>query len=180
MIEKINDFTKTIICTTMMVMLIKMIVPDGKNKKYILFVCGLITTLVILEPLLSFMNINVDEVLAKNEAQYEEVKVDDSMYKEAVKDSFENAMMSDVINRLKENGYNVSDVRVEYDDTYKPTKIYLNLESEEGYVQPVKIEVSSNKVNKNVSEVTKNKIKEIIKENYGIKKDNIFIEGSSK
>lgn len=178
MINNINNFTVTIICTVMMSMLIKMIIPDGKNKKYLLFVCGLITTLVIFEPLLRFMNIDVNEVLAKNELEYKELKVDDSLYKEAINDSYEKTLINDVINRLKENGYNVNNVKIEFDDTYKPNKIYLDLEGEDGYIQPVKIEVSKNRTNKNISELTKNKIKEIIKENYGIQKDSIFIERS--
>lgn len=180
MVENLNTFTVTIICTVMMMMLIKMIIPEGKNKKYILFICGLITTLVLLEPMLSFLNIDINEVLAKNEFEYQEYKADDSLYQEAVRASYEEAMINDVISRLKENGYNVSHVRIEYDEvTYKPMKIYLKLEDEEGFVQPIKIEVSNNQKNATISEVTKSKIQKMIEANYGISKSNILIERSS-
>lgn len=180
MIDSLNHFTTTLICTVMMAMLIKMIIPDGKNKKYILFVCGIITSLVLLEPLLSFMNLDINEVLAKNEEQYEEYKVDENLYKETVQDSYDKKMITDVINRLKENGYNVDNVKIEYDSFYRPIKMYLDLEDGEGYVQPVKIEVAQNSTSSNISEMTKSKIQEIIKSNYGIEKNNILIGRSSK
>ncbi|MBQ9314615.1 MAG: stage III sporulation protein AF [Clostridia bacterium] len=181
MVEKISNFTMTMICTIMMIVIIKMIIPEGKHKKYILFVCSMITTLVMIEPLLSFLNLDINEVLAKNEVKYEEYQIDESLYQNAIKDSYEKSLIQDVINRLKENGYNVSDLKVEYDKvSYKPTKIYLRLEDEDGYVQPVKIEVSKNESSSIIDEITKSRIQEILKNNYGIDKNSILIERSSK
>lgn len=181
MLENIKNFTTTILFAVMTMIVIKMIVPDGKNKKYILFVCGLITTIVLMEPILKFMKLDINEVLAKNQVEYDEYKADESLYQNAIKESYEKTLINDVISRLKENGYNVGNVRIEYDKTsYKPSKMYLDLEDEEGYVQPVKIEVSNQSIPSQVNEVTKSKIQEIIKLNYGIEKNNIFIERSNQ
>lgn len=179
MVENISNYTTTIICTIMMTVIIKMIVPNGKNKKYVLFICGMITTITILEPLIKIMNLDINEVLAKNEMKYEEYKADDSLYKNTINESYENVLIEDITNRLKENGYSISNVRVEYSDDYMINKIYLNLEDEDGYVQPVKIEVSNNQSDSRVSDITKNKIQNILKENYGVEKDNIIIERSN-
>lgn len=179
MVQSISNYTTTIICTIMMTIIIKMIAPSGKNKKYILFICSLITTIVILEPLIKIFNVDINEVLANNEMKFEEYKADDSLYQNAIKNSYESVLIDDIINRLKENGYTVSNVRVEYDIDYRPTKIYLNLEDNEGYIQPVKIEVSSNQSDSHINSITKNKIKNILKENYGVKEDNIIIERSN-
>jgi len=179
MIAEITNFTMKMVCTIMVIIIIKMIVPDGKNKKYILFVCGMVSTLIVLEPLLNFLNFDINEVLAHNEVQYEEFKTDDELYQNAIQSSYEKSLTQDVINRLKENGYSVSNVKIEYDNhSYQPKKIYLNLEDQEGYVQPIKIEVSNNTTNSNISEIVQNNIKEIIKSNYGIEKNNILIERS--
>lgn len=144
MVQSISDFCMTIICTIMMVIILEMIMPEGKSKKYVNFVCGIVVTLVLIEPLTNFMDINVDEVLANVTSDYEKVKYDASAYENSVKKSYEQTLINDVIIRLKENGYNVTNVKVEYDEeTLKPIKMYMDLECEDGYIQPVKIEVST-------------------------------------
>ena len=181
MLDFLSNYTTTIICTIIMIIIIKMIIPDGKNRKYILFICGLVLTLVLFEPILGLMKLDINQVFAQNEYEYQEYKTDDSLYKNALMESYEKALIQDITNRLEENGYKVSNVRVEYnEDTFKPTKIYLNLEDSEGYIQPVKIEVISNNSDLKVDEFTKSKIKEIIKSNYGTDKNNIFIERSNQ
>ena len=128
----------------MMVIILEMIMREGKSKKYVNFVCGIVVTLVLIEPLTNFMDINVDEVLANVTSDYEEVKYDESAYENSVKKSYEQTLINDVIIRLKENGYNVTNVKVEYDEeTLKPIKMYMDLEGEDGYIQPVKIEIST-------------------------------------
>ena len=176
MIENLSNFCISIICTIMMIVILEMIIPDGKNKKYITFICGIVVTLVLIEPIIDLLDINIDEVLANSEYEYKEYKYDENLYNESLKKSYEEILINDIVSRLKQNGYNASNIRIEYDDiTLEPQKIHLDLESETGYVQPVKIEVSK-KSNSNINENTKNKIKNIINECYGIKKENIFIE----
>ena len=176
MINNLSNFCISIICTIMMIIILEMIIPEGKSKKYITFICGIVVTIVLLNPILNLLNINIDEVLALNEIEYEEYKYDENLYNESLKKSYEKFLIDDIVNRLKENGYEVNNVKVKYDDTtFEPVELRMNLESDNGYVQPIKIEVS--KANSNsISEVTKNKIKNIIKENYGIEKDNIYID----
>ena len=179
MINNLSNFCISIICASVFIIIIKMIIPDNKNRKYILFVCSLVMLTILLEPILNIWNFDMDEVLAKNEEHYKEIAVDDSFYENAIKSTYEKNLIQDIINRLKENGYEVSNVKVEYDTSFKPTKIYLNLGTDDGYVQMVKVEVSKNNSSSIVSSQTKNNIVRILNSNYGIEKNNIFIERSN-
>lgn len=175
MVDSISVFCKSIICTVIFITIISMIVPDGKSKKYINLILGVVVTITLINPILNFMNIDISEVLALEENNFKECQYDESLYSNILKEKYNDTLVNDIISRLKENGYSVSNINVEYDDNMYPQKLYMNIESEDGYIQPVKIEVSHTNTT-TVSELTKNKIKNIIYSNYGISKDNIFIE----
>lgn len=144
MVDNISNFCLSIICAIMMIIILEMIMPEGKSKKYVTFVFQIVITMILLEPITNLFDINIDEVLAKVTSEYEEVKYDENLYNDSVKKSYEQTLINDIVNRLNENGYSVDNVTVEYDDeTLKPIKIYMDLIGESGFVQPVKIEVSS-------------------------------------
>lgn len=179
MLESISNFCSSIICTVMMIIILEMILPEGKNKKYVTFVCGIVVTIILVEPIISLLNIDIDEVFTNVNADYEEIKINENLYEESVRKTYEQNLIYDITNRLKENGYDVSNIKVEYDEqTLKPIRIYMDLESNDGYIQPVKIEVSTIKINQDIhreNELSKKKIKNIIHENYDIKKENIIV-----
>ena len=136
---------------------------------------GIVVTIVLIEPILNLLNINIDEVFALNDAEYKEYEYDENLYENTLKNSYEEILKNDVIERLKSEGYNISNVEIKYnDETLEPEEIHLKLEYEDGYVQPIKIEVS-NSESSVVNTFTKNKIKNIINEIYGVKKENIYI-----
>ena len=136
---------------------------------------GIVVTIVLIEPILNLLNINIDEVFALNDAEYKEYEYDENLYENTLKNSYEEILKNDVIERLKSEGYKISNVEIKYnDETLEPEEIHLKLEYEDGYVQPIKIEVS-NSESSVVNTFTKNKIKNIINEIYGVKKENIYI-----
>lgn len=175
MLETISNFASNIICVVMMSLLLKMIIPDGKNKKYISFICGAIITITLIEPILSLLTIDIEEVFEENVAEYKEYKIEENLYEDNIKKNYEKKLVEDITNRLNENGYNVSNVKVEYDDvTFSPTRVYMNLENKsDSYVQPIKIEISKNVNSSNDFEISK--IKNIINNAYGIDNENIYI-----
>lgn len=175
MIETISNFAINIICVVMMSVLLQMIIPDSKNKKYINFVCGTIVTICLIEPILSLLTINIEEVFEENVAEYKEYKIEENLYEDTIKKNYEKNLTEDIINRLSENGYNASNVKVEYDEvTFEPKRIYMDLENKsDSYVQPVKIEISKNTNSSNNLEISK--VKNIINNAYGIDNENIFI-----
>lgn len=175
MLETISEFAINIICTVMLTVILQMIIPDGKNKKYINFICGTIVTIALIEPILSLLTIDIEEVFEGNLAEYEEYKIDENLYDDVIKKKYEKNLVNDMTKRLEENGYNVSNVKIEYDEiTFKPIRAYMDLESQtDSYVQPIKIEISKNVNDKNGLDIRK--IKNIITESYGINSENIFI-----
>ena len=152
--------------------------PDGKSKKYISFVCKVVITIALINPILNFINIDIDEKLELTDSNYNQYRVENNTYEKSVREMYEKNLVNDITSRLEENGYVVSNVRVEYDEeTFKPTKMYMSLETNDGYVQEVKVDVFAEKTNeKYVDAFTQNKIKEILYDNYGVAKANIFIE----
>ena len=174
MVENISNFSSGIICTVIMTVIIGMILPEGKSKKYILFISGVVVTISMINPILDLFKIDINETLVSVEDEYKNYKYDESKYINSIQQTYNENLVNDIINRLKTNGYSVSNIDVEYDSNLNPEKVYLDLETEDGFVQPVKIEVSQSNKGK-VSELTKNKIKNIINQNYGVNKDNIFI-----
>lgn len=175
MIETISEFAINIICTVMLTVILQMIIPDGKNKKYINFICGTIVTITLIEPILSLLTIDIEEVFEGNLAEYEEYKIDENLYDDVIRKNYEKNLVNDMTKRLEENGYNVSNIKIEYDDiTYKPIRAYMDLENQtDSYVQPIKIEISKNMNDINGLDIRK--IKNIITESYGINSENIFI-----
>lgn len=175
MVDSISNFCVSIICTIMVIIIIEMIMPDGKNKKYVMFVCGLVVTLSLIEPIINLLKMDLEEVFSENLTEYSEYKVDKSLYDDTLKKSYEKVLVDDIVNRLKENGYDVSAVKIEYDETtFEPIRIYMNLEGEAGFVQPVKIEVGKGQSDRK-NDVSKMKIRNIVSEDYGVTKDNVII-----
>lgn len=178
MISNISSFCTTIIFTTLTIIILEMVMPDGKSKKYISFVCKVVITIALINPILNFINIDIDEKLELTDSNYNQYRVENNTYEKSVREMYEKNLVNDITSRLEENGYVVSNVRVEYDEeTFKPTKMYMSLETNDGYVQEVKVDVFAEKTNeKYVDAFTQNKIKEILYDNYGVAKANIFIE----
>ncbi len=178
MISNISSFCTTIIFTTLTIIILEMVMPDGKSKKYISFVCKVVITIALINPILNFINIDIDEKLELTDSNYNQYRVENNTYEKNVREMYEKNLVNDITSRLEENGYVVSNVRVEYDEeTFKPTKMYMSLETDDGYVQEVKVDVFAEKTNeKYVDAFTQNKIKEILYDNYGVAKANIFIE----
>lgn len=176
MLDRLSNFASIIVGTCIFVILLQMIIPDNKSKKYISFVLGIIVTYTLISPILNIANIDINEVLDSAMEDYHIVKYDDNLYEKSFNKSYEQILIDDIVNRLKDNGYKVSNVEVEYDEiTYSLSKIYMNLETSDGYVQKVKVEVSnSDSSNQNI--VAVNDIKNILSSVYGINKENIYID----
>lgn len=157
-----------------------MILPDNKNKKYVSFVCGLIVTIIMLNPIINLLNIDIDisKLLSENK-----VALANSEYSSMLKarqdavitDTYKEKLKLDIVERLEEEGYKVSNIELYIDgETYEPTKIEMNIESYDGEINPIVIDVS-NKSSDKVSEMDKQKIKNKLNSIYLIDKENINI-----
>lgn len=178
MISNVSTFCTTIICTVLTIIILEMIMPDGKSKKYVSFVCKVVITITLINPILNFMDVDISEKLELTDDNYNKYRIENNTYEKSVRETYEKNLIGDITSRLEENGYIVSNVKVEYDEeTLKPTKMYMTLETNDGYVQEVKVDVfAENAKGKVTNVIAQNKIKEILYDNYGVFKENIYIE----
>ena len=175
--EFLNNYTIKILCLSVFIGLIQMILPKGKLKQNVLFTSMIVITIVILEPLVKFLNndIDISKIYATNNEEYQKVSMEldyEEYYNEKVKNTYEESLRNDMVRRLEDAGYKINSIKCEVDeDTLEPKSLRLEIETEDGVVQPIRIEVSSNSENnkKEVALVDKLKIQKIAYENYGIK-----------
>ena len=171
-IESLTNYTYLLIITVFITNIIQMVSPDGKMKKYILFISSLIVTIILLEPILKFINkdLNMENIFSTNLEEYKlsfeenETNLDSeilSTYKENIK--------TDIIKRLEDLDYTVHSVSCEYDElTLEPKYIRLEISSYDGEIRPVKIEISN--INSNeITQIEKWKIETLLKDTYGFK-----------
>lgn len=178
MLSNITNFCTTIIFTTLTIIILEMVMPEGKSKKYVSFVCKVVITIALINPILSFMNVDIGEKLELTDSNYNQYRFENNTYEKSVRETYEKNLVNDITSRLEESGYIVCNVQVEYnEETFKPTKIYMSLETNDGYIQEVKVDVFAEKSKGRLTDViSQNKIKEILHDNYGIAKENIYIE----
>lgn len=186
MIESLSNYAYSIICSSFLLNIIQMILPEGENRKYIMFVCSVIVTIILINPIINFLNkdIDVSNILIKNEEIYAEVQEENyrKYYSNEIINTYKKNIEEGVAKRLEEAGYKVHQIECEYDEvTMEPKYLKLTIESDNGRVQPVRIEVSSSNsvINEKLSPFEEMKIKNMLKEIYGIEKVDINLSANS-
>lgn len=182
----LNDYTTKILFLSVFIGLIQMILPKGKLKQNVLFTSMIVITIVVIEPLVNFLNKDIDikKIYAQNKEAYKTISMEidyDKYYSEKVKNTYEESLRNDMVKRLEDAGYKINSIKCEVDEeTLEPKSLRLEIETEDGVVQPVRIEVSNNSISnkKEVALVDKLKIQKIAYDNYGIKNENVIIEQS--
>lgn len=180
MIKELSNFAMTIVLISILITIINMILPEGKNKKYVTFISGLIITIIMINPIISLLNIDIDigEVFNQNNtimANSEYKQKLEAKQKELISETYESNLKLDIISRLEEDGYKIKDISVEIDDkSYELNKINLNVEFYDGDIEPIVIDVSKN-YSDSVSEYDKQKIKDKLNSIYMVDKNMINI-----
>lgn len=181
MIEFLEGYTNKILCLSIFIGIIQMILPKGKLKQNVIFTCLIVVTIVIVEPFISIFNkeIDISKLYNENQEEYKisEQKFDyETYYSLKLKNTYEENLRNDIVKRLNEAGYIVNKIECECDsETLEPKSLRLEIETEDGYVQPVKIEVSNNFAKNEINFIDKTKIEKLAYENYGIKSENVVI-----
>ena len=74
MLSNISNFCTTIIFTTLTIIILEMVMPEGKSKKYVSFVCKVVITIALINPILSFMNVDIGEKLELTDNNYNQYR----------------------------------------------------------------------------------------------------------
>ena len=195
MISWFNEWAQGIILAVIIVTILEMIVPEGKNKKYIKIVMGVYITFTIISPIISKVvgsNFEIDiskyeELLEGNTFQVNSIE---SVNNKNIENLYLNTIKTDIENEMNKAGYSSEKIDITAD---------INIENEEAEIYKIDIEVTKNvdesdvkKVNKiqignesedenmeenNLSVKEMRRLKEILSEKYEIEEDKIYING---
>ena len=175
-----NQFAMSLVSSIVAITLIEMILPSNKIKKYVVFVSSIVLVIVVINPITSILNKNIDieSVLKDNETFILKSEYKNKMQyakEKDMQDTYNVFLKDDIISRMKENGYLVRNVSVKVDDkTYEVTEMELEIEHDDGSIQNVVIDVSVSE-NGETENVEVSKIKDLLCETYGVEKSNIII-----
>lgn len=196
MISWFNSWAQGIILAVIIVTILEMIVPEGRNKKYIKIVMGVYITFTIISPIITKVTGNNFELdVSKYEDLFNSNSVQGvneitSLNNQSIENLYLNTIKTDIKTELDKEGYESKKINITAD---------INVENEEAKIYKIDIEVTKKpneeeikKVNKveigksteesNVEEVTLsagevNKLKEVLAEKYEIEKEKIHING---
>ncbi len=182
MISGGSHFTAKILCITVFVGIIQMILPKGKLKQHVLFLGMMIVTLQVLEPILSLLHHDYDfsKVYQEQKEAYEiesQKQEWEWYYHQMLIETFENNLEEDIVSRLQKAGYRVNSIQCVIDEvTMEPTELRMEIETEDGFIQPVKIEVM-NHGEEDLTQRERYRIKQLLSSEYGIPVENIWMNG---
>lgn len=186
MISAISKWSQSIIIAIVMCSIITMILPEGKNKKYIKMIIGVYILFTILTPVLgkkvdlSKYDLNqyipsMAEVESQNNT---------TQYNDNVKQLFISKVKNNITAELKAKGYEAETINIQTDNECNINKIEISqikeYSKESKEINQVKIEINQNtekeeKV-KGIATSDKLTIIEHLSETYKIDKSKIIIE----
>ncbi len=180
MVNFINSWAQGIVIAVIISTIIEMILPNGNIKKYVRTVIGTYIVFVIVSPIIT--KITGKEIKLETykmpELQQSNISIDTNSY---IENTYINNIKEGIIENIKQKGYKVEKLEISIDKTEEKygeiTGIDLKIskeKNEENKIQPIEINVSEkNETDEKISEEEIEKLKTILKENYGT--DNITI-----
>lgn len=157
MIKFINSWAQGIILAVIIATIIEIIIPEGKNKKYVKTVIGLYILFTIIYPLITKISnnkLNFDSIIAKTskEVSMYDSKVANSIETNTyIENTYKNNLKEKIKGEIEEKGYTVLDFN-----------IYIEIQNEEAYGQINYIVLKLQKANKEQNTIKEvNKIEEI-------------------
>lgn len=173
----LNQFASSLTACIIVITMIEMILPNGKNKKYVTLVSSMLLIIIMLRPIVALFHHDFDlENILQTEqnaiASEEYAKKMEYAKEKSMQETYEKFLKEDIITRLEENGYRVKDILLVIDEnSYEPTQMELQIEHIDGDVEKVVIDVSSH----SSSSASDAEVKEILHATYGTAKEKIEI-----
>ena len=186
MVNLINSWIKNIIVAVIITIIIEMILPEGKNKKYIKTVISMYIVFVVISPIFSkILNKKIDVSKIFDDYEIPEMQmntIDNNTY---IKEEYENKIKEDITMKLKNIGYETVNMEIKIstkDESYgQIEKISLNVKKKNENIEKVEKVDIGNKTTKEevitLPEEDRNKIIEYLINNYGVEETNIIIGG---
>ena len=110
MIEKFNLWSESLVVAIAITTIIEMLLPEGNNKKYMKMVCSIYILFTIVNPILSLNKINIKDFKIQDET------INAFSYNtETITDVYIKTYENEIKNKLIEEGYNLSNVKLNLD-----------------------------------------------------------------
>lgn len=172
MVECISTWAKNIAIAVIISTLIMMILPDNKNKKYIKVIVGIYILFCVISPVSSKV-INIDDYDIGNYVKVNNETNQNKNYISTVNEEFENKMIENIKEELKNIGFKSDNVSIKFDKDYN--LIEIKISNVKKYKEINKIEITTKDNNEKISSLEEQKIKENFSKKYSIDKNKIFI-----
>lgn len=145
MIEIFRNWTFNIATIIVFFVLIEVIIPSEKFKKYIKFVIGLIIMIVIMNPIVSTLNgkISIDDIAIEsfNQFQVEEIKSKHANYEKSQNDQILSIFKEKLIEQIKEKILSIDGIN----ETYVEINIEEDVNSADfGEIKQINAEIHPN------------------------------------
>ena len=149
----INSWAQKLIVVIVICTIIEMILPDGKNKKYIKMVMGLYVVFTIISPVISKLDRkinlnNFDFNLKQNQTIQTDAKIDTNKY---VEDVYIDKLKTDIKSKLETKNYSAKDINIQ-----------IETQNEESYGTILSMQLSINKIDENDKTNNSIKINEVV------------------
>ena len=110
MIEKFNLWAESLVVAIAIITIIEMLLPEGNNKKYIKMVCSIYILFIIVNPILNLNKIKIEDFKIQDET------INAFSYNtETITDVYIKTYENEIKNKLIEEGYNLSNVKLNLD-----------------------------------------------------------------
>lgn len=192
MIEWLKIWVNQIIIAVIIAVVFELILPNGKNKKYIKMIINLYVLFAILNPIISkitnqkFSNLNEFDYSQYFSNTTQASSTVDTNY--IIESTYEKSLKEDIQKKLQSEGYKASSISINInkdknDEKYGSiTKITIaiqdNKEKENSNITIEDVTISSNSTSSSKEKIRKtdsNKIKKFIAEEYQINQEDIEV-----
>lgn len=196
MVNEISNWAGGIVTSVIVITILEMLIPEGKNKKYIKTVLGIYLLFTIISPIAKA--ITGDEINLKNIIQIDEFKNKNTNIhaietNASIEKIYETNLKEDIINKLAQKGYEANriDLKIELEDKNnygRINHIYVQIREKENgtskqtinKIEKINIEIENNLENiqerTSLSQIETQKIKTYISTIYNVEENIITIE----
>lgn len=196
MVNEISNWAGGIVTSVIIITILEMLIPEGKNKKYIKTVLGIYLLFTIISPIAKA--ITGDEINLKNVIQIDEFKNKNTNIhaietNASIEKIYETNLKEDIMNKLAQKGYeaNKIDLKIELEDKNnygRINHIYVQIREKENgtskqtinKIEKINIEIENNLENiqerTSLSQIETQKIKTYISTIYNVAENIITIE----
>lgn len=184
----ISSWASTIVASVIIATIIEMILPEGKNRKYIKTVVGIFVLFSIIAPVITKINgenIDFTSILISN-VKYENKKYEKTLdTEESILETYKNKIKEEMISKIENKGFKVNSINLEINKSEEKygtiNKIELKVTKNEKIksVEIInKVEINIEQEKKEVEDIPKAdtvELKQYLEDTYQVDKNNIII-----